>query len=206
MKSLLSRVLECRGWTQDMELLGRLLSWFCLSVLSGNLIAFKLRCHADMCSAPLPPARQHVNFLNTAEKMLPWLLWIRAYVRKPTAVVLSVPPLVFFRASSSMWTAVWSIPAAVNGFCRQQQQHEFDVISANFPATCRITGSSGELMGGLFSALGCCLAKLLAAADTLECSLCRLKTTLRWFMFSYIWMVILATMKSENIFFQIFSF
>lgn len=157
-----------------------------------------------MCSAPLPPARQHVKFF--------WMLLTRC---SPgchesghmwgSLQLLSVPPLVFFRASSSMWTTVRSIPAAVNGFCRQQQQHEFDVIPTNFPATHRVVGSSGKLTGGLFSALGCCLAKLLAAANTLELSLCRFKT-LHWFMFSYIWMIILATLESENTFFQIFSF
>lgn len=91
-------------------------------------------------------------------------------------------------------------------FCRQQQQHEFDVIPANFPASHRVAGSSGKVTGGLFSALGCCLAKLLAGVDTLELSLCRFKTTLHWFMLSYIWMIIPATLESENTFFQIFSF
>lgn len=40
--------------------------------------------------------------------------------------------LSILRASFSVWAAVRPIPAAVNGFCRQQQQqHELEVIPAN---------------------------------------------------------------------------
>lgn len=129
--------------------------------------------------------------------MLPWLLWIRAYVEKSTAVVLPVPPLVFLGLA---------LP------CEQQYSLYLlllmplsDMIPANFPAAHRTQSSSGELTGGLFVALCCCLAKLLTAADTLERSLCRLKTTLHWFTFSSIWMIIFASVKSKNIFFQIKS-
>lgn len=136
--------------------------------------------------------------------MLPWL-WIRACVGNSPAVVWSIP-WVFFRASSAVWAPPGPIPAAAaNGFCRQQQRCEFEVIPANFPAAHRISWSSRELTGGLIPALGCCLAKPLAAADTLELPLCRLKTTLHCFAFAHIWMIIFAIMKSTNLFFQLKS-
>lgn len=59
-----------------------------------------------MSSTFCPCKTPHRCLFNAAEgKMLCWQLWIKAYVVKPTALVLSVPPLIFLRDSSSTWPA-----------------------------------------------------------------------------------------------------